>query len=210
MKKGFDIHNYKNRYKNAFEFFEKREMNEENKETIKSFLRYCEVDGIGLPRRERYLNVLPRWSDKLDCDFRTATKDDIIRVVSEVQNNPKLKPYTIATYKAMLKRFYKWLLGNDEEYPDIIKWIKCKIKKHEIPQLTNEELLTEEEVMSMIQNADHPRDKALIAVVYESGCRIGEIGSLQLENVHIDEHGAKLEVKDKTELKSVFKLINEK
>jgi integrase len=44
----------------------------------------------------------------------------------------------------------------------------------------------------------NPRDKALISVLYESGCRIGEILSLKIRNVEFDNNGAVLIVNGKT------------
>lgn len=38
--------------------------------------------------------------------------------------------------------------------------------------------------------AENPRDKALISVLYESGCRIGEILSLKIRNVEFDNNGS--------------------
>jgi len=69
--------------------------------------------------------------------------------------------------------FYKWLLGNDEEFPPVIKWLKPRLKneKHKLP----EELLTVEEVQLLANATTNPRDKALILILYESGCRIGEL-----------------------------------
>jgi len=37
------------------------------------------------------------------------------------------------------------------------------------------ETLTEDEIIAMIEAAEHPRDKAFIAVGYEAGLRIGEL-----------------------------------
>ena len=50
----------------------------------------------------------------------------------------------------------------------------------------------------MIEAAEHPRDKALIASLYESGCRVGEIAALRISHIHFDEYGAYMIVKGKT------------
>ena len=50
----------------------------------------------------------------------------------------------------------------------------------------------------MVDVADNLRDKTFVLVLYESGCRIGEILSLQLKHVQFDEYGAVLLVNGKT------------
>ena len=45
------------------------------------------------------------------------------------------------------------------------------------------DLLTEEEIFKMIEVADNDRDKAIIAVLHESGCREGELVSSQLKHI---------------------------
>jgi len=115
--------------------------------------------------------------------------------VKEIETNPTWSPATKHDYKVILKKFYK-SLGGSEEFPDQVKWIKPNFKKnnHKLP----EELLTEEDVRKLVEAAGHPRDKAFILVLYESGCRIGEILNLRIKNVLFDENGAVLLVNGKT------------
>jgi integrase len=84
---------------------------------------------------------------------------------------------------------------------DKIKWIKISMKLNasKLP----EELLSEDEVKRMIEAADHPRDKAIIAVLYDTGTRIGEMGSLKLKHVVFDQYGAILTVSGKTGMRRV-------
>ena len=57
---------------------------------------------------------------------------------------------------------------------------------------------TEEDIRKLVENAQNLRDKALIFSLYESGCRIGEILTLNINNVNFDEYGAILLVTGKT------------
>ena len=65
-------------------------------------------------------------------------------------------------------------------------------------KLTQGDLLTVEEVYRLIQAASHPRDKALISVLYELGARISEVGNLRLRDVTKQEHGFHLDLSGKT------------
>ncbi|MFQ5722301.1 MAG: tyrosine-type recombinase/integrase [Candidatus Aminicenantales bacterium] len=84
-----------------------------------------------------------------------------------------------------------------EEYPEEVKWIKSNSKKCERIKLP-EEMLTEDEIKKLINTADNPRDKAFISVLYESGCRIGEMLFLKLKHIKFDKYGAQLMVNGKT------------
>jgi len=53
-------------------------------------------------------------------------------------------------------------------------------------------MFTEEDTKNMINAAENPRDKAFIAVLYESGCRIGEMPFLRLKHIKFDQYGAQL------------------
>jgi ribosomal protein L40E len=56
----------------------------------------------------------------------------------------------------------------------------------------------------LINSADKKRDKALIAVLYESGCRIGELLSLRMKHISFDKYGAHLLVDGKTGMRRVM------
>ena len=105
---------------------------------------------------------------------------------------------TKSTIKSILKKFFKWLHGMSAEagYPEEVRWISTKIKMHK--RKLPEDLLTPEDVDKLARAADRPRDEALVRVLYESGCRIGEFLTLSIRNVTLDEYGAVLHVHGKT------------
>jgi integrase len=67
-----------------------------------------------------------------------------------------------------------------------------------------EELLTEEDVNKMIQATRSVRDQALIAVLWDSGCRIGEIGNLKIKHIMHADEGMKIRVDGKTGHRTVM------
>ncbi|KKG13749.1 hypothetical protein EO94_17920 [Methanosarcina sp. 2.H.T.1A.3] len=89
---------------------------------------------------------------------------------------------------------------NNEEEPEITQWITPFVRH---PIKLPEEMLTEDEVKRMIQAADHPRDKALIAIFWDSGGRTGELGNLRLKHIVFDQYGAVAVVDGKTGMRRV-------
>lgn len=171
-----------------------------NKKVILQFVDNCFAKGLGAGRVLCLLSRLKRLSSMLGKEFEKANKEDIMRLVQKLEMSNYAES-TKAGYKSCLKQFYKWLRGDDKNYPQEVEWIKERRKNgnHKLP----EELLTEEDVKKMIEAADHPRDKALVAVLYESGCRIAELLSLSIKNVSFDKYGAKLMVDGKTGMRRV-------
>ncbi|MDP2767143.1 MAG: tyrosine-type recombinase/integrase [Candidatus Methanoperedens sp.] len=66
-----------------------------------------------------------------------------------------------------------------------------------------EDMLSEEEIEKMINACEHPRDRALVASLYESGARISELGNLKIKHVKFDQYEAVLMVDGKTGMRRV-------
>ena len=166
-----------------------------NKALISSFAKDRLAKGIGKLRVAKCIYCLRYMAHWLKIPYSEATKDDLIQLVGEMENQP-YSEHSKHDFKACLKLFYKWHKGNDEVYPPEIHWLRSKLRNvvHKLP----EELLTEDEVLRMAEKAENTRDKAFILVLYESGCRIGEILSLKIKNVIFDQYGAILRVTGKT------------
>ena len=167
----------------------------ENRDSLFKFESYITSIGIKESRRYKYVGMLEWLSRTLNKPFGEATKEDLIRIISAVENSDYAE-WTKLDRKVTIKRFYKWLKGNDEEYPPEVRWIKCYMKNRLIK--LPEDLITEEEVRRMADAAKNPRDKAFVQVLYESGCRIAEVLTTQIKNVAFDEYGAALRVTGKT------------
>ena len=172
----------------------------QNEALIGDFLENCYAEGLGERRVKKYGYTLKSLSARLKKDFDMAVKEDIIKVVSQIEKS-NYADWTKHDYKVALKKFYKWLKKTEEVYPEEVRWIKTTIKRSngKLP----EGLLVEEEVVKLIEAATNSRDKALIAVLYESGCRAAELLSLSVKNVIFDKYGSVIVVAGKTGMRRV-------
>jgi hypothetical protein len=89
-----------------------------------------------------------------------------------------------------LNKFFKWLKG--EDWPDL-KTLRGD-KKH----LRKPQILTKEEVLQLLEGAKHPRDKAVIALLYDCGLRVGEVASITFKDLTFNDYGGKVKVRGKT------------
>ena len=168
----------------------------ENKALIAKFVNAWLAKGVSEARAVKLVYSLRTLARILVKPFPQATKDDVIALVGELERS-EYAENTKYDLKVILKMFFRWFKGGDDEAtPKEVSWIKphSNNKKVKLPS----DLLTEEEVLKMVQAANNPRDKAFVLTLYESGCRIGEILSLRVKNVQFDQYGAVLRVTGKT------------
>lgn len=164
-------------------------ISERNKQLIENFCNDCFAQGITAGRVQKYAYTLRKIAEWLGKDFDNATEEDLKRVVAIINTSP-FTNWTKYDYKRSIKKFFRWL-GKEH----LISWLKCNdVKNKKLP----EEILTEEDIKKMIDSAQIARDKALITVLYESGCRVGEFLSMKIKNVQFDRYGAIIVVHGKT------------
>jgi len=190
-----DIHNRRRSLERAIIRVQNSDLSQNNKNLILRFKDECLSNGLGIDRTLFYLDKLYQVAKRLKKDFTDATKEDLKDIVRQIELKQDYSEWTKRGYKITLKKFYRWVEGADEEYPERVRWIKTGIKKNR-EKLTN--LPTQEEIEKLISAACTVRDKALVSVLYESGCRIGELLNVRLKDVEFDDYGATILVKGKT------------
>ena len=184
-----DIHRIEQRLQKQYQKLERENFCNENKKLIKKFARDLKVRGVSVFRINRYiqtLRVVHRWKDK---PFREWNEEDIKDVLFEIENNG-YRPQTINEFKKGLRMFFKWLHGED--------WDGLKVLRGEKKDKRKPDVLTEKEISKMIEAAENVRDKAIIALGYEAGLRIGELASIRWKNVVWTDWAAKIKVHGKT------------
>ena len=190
-----DYHRFGKQYQAAITRLWKAQMPREDKELVEKFARDVKTDGTGNSRLTKLVRNLAILGEMLGKPFKTATSEDMRRIVHHYESGD-YSVWTRHDVKVILKQFYRWIDG--EDYPKIVKWICTTIPHKEMPIIQESELLSEEEVNKIIATVDHPRNKAILAILGESGARIGEIGNLTIGQVKIDASGAVLNVSGKT------------
>jgi len=195
-----DIHGYKKRYERTLERIkEATDISEENKKVLFGFKDYCILQGnIGYPKIERYLFDGMRFAKWLGESIVGANKEGLKQFILKIEQKDWSEE-TKRCFKIMLRKLYRFVEGIEEKgvYPERISWMKVYLPSNNHNKLP-EELLTEEEVMKVVQHCKTLRDKALISALYESGCRVSEIGTMQIKHVSFEEYGARLTVNGKT------------
>lgn len=153
---------------------------------LKHFLQKCKGDGVcerTQSNTKHRLSLFFKWCG--DREINTQLILDYLDYIDDYtfKRQGKTKKYSDSTkyqQKVALHKFIKWHL------PNIENPITLKAPKRKLPDA----LIDENDIEKLIKACYHPRDAALIAFLYESGCRKGEMLGLVIKSVHFDELGA--------------------
>jgi site-specific recombinase XerD len=191
-----DAHNYARRIETFFLRIDKtQEIPPNDKVILRRYRDYLISEGISLGRVAKYLSDLRKAAVLLAKNYELANEDDIRRIVSALDQDERYSPWSKRDFKVSLRKFYTWL-RKTKEYPPEVAWLSVYARiRH---ARSAEDMLTEEEVKRLIESAKTVQMKAFFAALYESGCRIGELIYLKLNQVKFDEYGAQFFVTGKT------------
>ena len=168
----------------------------ENLDTIQVFNEERRANGIAERTIQSYEVILKHLDEFLEKPFKAATKQDIIRFFSMIQQRD-YKHGTVHAYKRRVKLFYNWLFQLDpREYPSCVKWIRVDNPRSRSTKsggmalpVKPEEILTPEDVQRLINACTKFRDRALVALTYDTAGRSEEILKLKVGSIILDEHG---------------------
>ena len=172
-------------------------LSNDNREILKKYDSHGKFQQVTIGTRSQRLNTLRPLALFVNKNFKDMSKEDIENFFSSFR---KLASKTWSTKGAFIKSFFKWLYESDE-YPAHVKWIKTTVKNknHKLPS----DLLTKDEIKAMSEATDNLRDKAIIMVLYESACRIGELLNLKIKDVSFDQYGSIIVVDGKTGMRRI-------
>ena len=190
-----------------------RDLDEEDREILLAF-----SDRLGLlkseysaQRHEKLLRHCTIVAEKVgglaDALEDRDQAEKIVRWVNRKYANEE----TNKDYRVALRMFGKRVAENgvdvptnDDGVPESFAWIPTTTSRNYDPTPDPSEMLGwEEDVRPMIDACMNARDKALIAVAWDSGARSGELLGLSVGDVSDHRHGLQISVDGKTGQRSV-------
>lgn len=166
----------------------------ERRKTVEAFLVYLKAKGLGICRIEGYAHAI-RTLEMLNKGYMEMTKQDLMTWSFHL--DAAYKPATTVVYRVSIKSFFRWLYIDDEdskEYPPIVRWMKIKKLKKDY----GKHVMTRQDILALMKCTSLPRDRAIIHVLYESGCRAGEFLNMKVGEVVFDQYGVVIRVNGKT------------
>lgn len=154
---------------------------------------------------ESYVRVAITFGEFTKKDYIEVTKFDVEKWQISFQNKlthmgTRVKPDTIEHYSVILKVFYIWLYG-DGTIPKPVEDIQRRRK--DIEPLKESEVLTPTEINKLLRACSRNRDKAIISLLFETGVRVGELISCNINDFISYGRYAKVRVRGKTGMRTI-------
>ena len=148
----------------------------------------------------RCITALIQMRRHIQKSFKEATEKDI-RLLFKWMDEQNYKASTHEKFRKILKFFYKISYGDNEYYPEQVKWFSVNVGKERRSKDMNidiAEYLEEEEVKQLIEGAPTLQKRAFLACMYESGARPEEFLRLTNLDIKVDSKGAIFILRGKT------------
>jgi len=167
---------------------------EPNHSYLTAFYRHKSLAGLSeisiINYTEQVMVFLQHYGT--DYDLKSVTKDDIETYLFERKKHKS--PGTLQAGIIALRVFFMDLLGK-EKTDELLGGMKARTPPSRIRE---EQLLTAEEIKRIIDACYSERDRALISLLYASGCRKGEVLGLTIKDISFSRYGASIHVCGKT------------
>ena len=168
-----------------------KRFSEKMRSDLSNFRRlYSEKRNLSVASQESYLRSLGMLGRFLVehriRDFGKAKEEDLrLYLDSIASKSASIKMWS----KTAIKVFYRWLIAKNIDrkspFPPLVSWIVIGAVKP--PEFKPEDFLSPDEVKRIMSAAKNHRDRAFIHLLFDSGCRIGELLNVQIKDVHLED-----------------------
>lgn len=153
-------------------------------EKIELFLSGKQLEGLSKITLNSYKLHLRIFSDAIKKRVQDITTADI-RVYLSRFNSQKIS--TISTKLSVLKSFFGWLTAEEIIPRDPTMKIKPPKKEKRLPKA-----LSIEELEMLREACENARQRALIEVLYATGCRLSEVYGMDRDHIDSNAMSAKV------------------
>jgi len=165
----------------------KKRLSKNNRKMIGDFVDF-KKGSVTDKRLTLIHNSLVKFGDLLEIDFNKASKDDVTKAWNIILSSDQLSVKTKQDEYLNIRQVYKHWLGDDEEYPKVVRGMKRPKGRSRL--VLPEEMPNEDTIHKAIKACRNPRDKFFIAYQgLDAGARPVELRALQWRNLKKDENG---------------------
>ena len=165
----------------------REDFSEESRTVLNEFLLSLKLANKAEATITKYRRIVETFLTECKIPLDSITADDVLGWLSYFSSGKK--ETTVVLYLSCLSSFFEFCL--EEE------WMEERVmKKRWRPKITEAlpKYLTEEEYAKVRRAAEElpVRDRALILLLFSSGCRRGELCNLQIEDINLDQRSAQV------------------
>jgi len=149
---------------------------------VTAFIGAKRIEGCSEKTLTYYRKTIEAMLTAIGKPVQRITTDDIRQYLTTYQLLRKSSKVTIDNIRRILATFYSWL--EDEDY--IVKSPVRRIHKVKTAKVIKD-TYTDEALEQMRDNSDSLRDLAIIDLLASSGMRVGELVSLNRDDINFNE-----------------------
>lgn len=150
--------------------------------SVAAFVAAKRIEGCSEKTLAYYQNTIQAMISGIGKVAQQITTEDLRAYLTEYQNEHKISRVTIDNIRRILSSFFSWL--EDEDY--IVKSPVRRIHKVKTAKVIKE-TYTDEALELMRDNAPSLRDLAIIDLLASSGMRVGELVTLNRDDINFAE-----------------------
>ena len=169
-------------YNVSIEAKQEADTEQEEVDYLEVFLSAKRIEGCSEKTLIYYKNTIQQMLDSIGKSVCTIVTEDLRTYLAEYQKEKQSSKVTIDNIRRIFSSFFAWL--EDEDY--IIKSPVRRIHRIKAAS-TIKETYPDEQLESMRDNCDNPRDLALIDILASTGMRVGELVLLNRDDISVDE-----------------------
>jgi len=164
---------------------ERRE--KENTELLETFLSAKKIEGCSDKTIHYYQSSIVKLLKGLSKCIKDICTNDIRRYLADIQEKNDLSKVTIDNLRRIFSSFFSWL--EDEDY--IAKSPVRRIHKVRTDTLVKE-VLSDENIETLRDSCNEPRDLAMIDLLLSTGVRVGELVKMNRDDIDFQERQCKV------------------
>ena len=150
--------------------------------SVAAFVAAKRIEGCSEKTLAYYQNTIQAMISGIGKAAQQITTEDLRAYLTKYQNEHKISRVTIDNIRRILSSFFSWL--EDEDY--IVKSPVRRIHKVKTAKIIKE-TYTDEALELMRDNAPSLRDLAIIDLLASSGMRVGELVTLNRDDINFAE-----------------------
>lgn len=189
-----DVQRYSQKFQNQWERVQTADIDERDREAILAFVRALDAtDEVNEGTLGARLNHLRLSAERADVPLVEMDRSDVDDLLFALKHEYDLSQGTRRNYRKSLRRFF---LHRDREWAE-----DFSVGAPPDRSVDPDELLTDEEITALIDTPENPRDKAMVALLADTGLRVGAIASLRVRDVSFEGPTATVTINEDANVK---------
>lgn len=189
-----DIQGYGQKFENQLELLKNADIPDADRSAILALIRHEDAnDTVNQGTMVNHMNRLRLSSERADMPLMEMAKSSVDEFLFKQKHDRGLGEGTLRNYRKALRKFFR---HHGREWAEDIEIGSSPDRTVDV-----DKLLSREEITRLIEAATNPRDKAIIALLADTGLRIGAATSLRLRDVDLSGRAGTVTINEEANVK---------